>query len=296
MPYQPKSAQPYMPKSAQPVVDEPSITSPSPSGPQDNPLISLLRGLGGSGIADIAGVAQEPGRLARKATNSYGTGVPVEENPFISGAQKEGFQKNPVQEVGVSGLRDLLSSLLVGGATMGGAGVAPYLTKQGVAGLSTKAAEKGQEVPWQKVVERATQAVTKFGNPNTDMELRDTLKSLLLRIKPTDYLGQESISSPELLNTRRQMLAREGTGILNFLKGNGDLESKVSGAVRGGLSDLLHEAAPATKLPDTLYKLYSKGGPLGGDIPTLAIKYGLGIPLLRKLLGPLGGAIGKSLQ
>ena len=248
---------------------------------------SLMRMLGGGGMADIAGIAFEPGRQVRKAI-----GGTVEQNPYFTQSQAEGWSKNPVKEVGRSALKDILSAAILG---TGVGGVSTLGTKAGTAYLTQKAVSAGKEIPWEKVRSRAQETVGKLGEIGQDVELRDTLNNLLAKIVPSKNLGQTAMSATEILNTRRQLLERYGTSILDWLKGGPSLEQKVAGAVRGGLSELLHEAAPGTRLPDYLYSLYSKGGKFGGDIPTLAVKYGLGIPLLQQLLGPIGKALGRNL-
>lgn len=250
---------------------------------------SIMRLLGGGGMADVAGTGFEVGRQARKALGQED----VEQNPYFTGEQAEGFKENPIKEIGSSFLSDLLGAL---GLAAGVGGVATFGTKAGVANLANMAAQRGKNIPWDTVRERATQAVSKFGNPATDVELRDTLNTILARINPNTTLGANEISSPMALQTRRQLLQRYGTNILDFLRGGPNLEQKVAGSTRQALSGLLHEAAPGTKIPDKLYSLYSKGGPFGGDIPSLVVKYGFGIPLIRKLLGPIGEAMIKSVD
>ena len=83
--------------------------------------------------------------------------------------------------------------------------------------------------------------------------------------------AQGSFSPTQLLNLRRQLLAREGTGLLDKLFKGSDISSKVSNVGRGVLSSTLHELTPETIPPDKLFTLYSK---LGGDVPALVLKGG----------------------
>lgn len=260
-------------------------------GPEQEATLpaALMRLLGGGGIADVAGTGFEVGRQARKAL-----GQDVEQNPYFTGEQAQGFKENPVKEVGSSLLSDLLGALAVGA---GVGGVATFGTKAGVAQLANQAAQKGREIPFESLKQKATESVGKLGNISQDVELRDTLNNLLAKITPgQNTLGETAFSSPNALQTRRQLLERYGTSIFDWLRGGPNLEQKVAGSVRSALTGLLHEAAPGTRIPDKLYSLYSKGGAFGGDLPSLAIKYGIGIPLVRKLLGPVGSAITKTIE
>jgi hypothetical protein len=190
---------------------------------------------------------------------------------------------------------------------------AGYLTKKGVANLTEKAAskatEQGASAGWTDLVSSIEKGVIdKLGDtPKVRRALGEILSSINPRklgaVEPqpgpnmpfyfnrpaagiVDEVGK---SANELLTGRRQILARQGTGILKLFKGT-DINDKVSGIVRNELSKNLHKIAPETKLPDKLYSLYSKGGKLGGDVPHVAAKIAAGY-VLSKALGPILGPI-----
>lgn len=112
---------------------------------------------------------------------------------------------------------------------------------------------------------------------------------------PTPFSLDSLMTTPakltpeELLNWRRQILAREGSGIMELIKGS-DIDKKVSGIARQEFSKSLHKIAPKTKDIDKIYSLYSKGGILSGGIPEKLAKLGIASLLYSQrgnILGPI---------
>ena len=179
----------------------------------------------------------------------------------------------------------------------------PWLTKTklggGVAGKATSAAEKatqsGVKVSLQDVVDRITGKVTsKLGSP----EAVTTPLKELLKEKIGTTTGT-TLTPSELLQWRRQIMARGGSNFLQRIFKGADVGEKVEGVARSEISKVLHQYAPATKLPDLLYRLYSNpilGSPMSA-IPKVAggiLGVGSVPSIFRTLTGGGGGGYNSS--
>mgnify|MGYP001603975295 FL=1 len=104
------------------------------------------------------------------------------------------------------------------------------------------------------------------------------------------------MTSPEALGIRREIAQNYGPSIFDFFQGASQ-EKQAAKLVRNALSELLHEAAPKTRLPDFLYSKYATAKKYGlGDVPTSARNIGIGA-LATAVLGPfLGGILKRAIQ
>jgi hypothetical protein len=215
-------------------------------------------------------------------------------NNLVAGAKGQGEIKPIMQEDALGESTRELAAMYLGGKIL--QKILPLATKGGVAKRTTELAEKstkkGTVIDWDTLEKNIiSKTRSKLGNVpevNQPLEtiLREGLPNQMTR-SPGIYSGNpgmpgfadELVKTPtELLNWRRQILARGGSGnglqqLLGKLMGS-DVESKVQGIARGEISAALKNTVPGISPMDRLYSLYSKGGVFGGDIPTLLKKYG----------------------
>lgn len=232
--------------------------------------IAALHPATGLNITSKAGVLSE---LANFATRGAARGTAL-------GLSRQGGQPGTynVGELGLSAgtgaVLEPLAALLFGGmATKGGA--AKRATAQAI-----KATKEGANVTWNDISTEVRDEVSKkLGDTR---EVKRAVEALLSEKRPAsiESLPETLLKNPtELLDWRRQILGRESPGILKWFTG-GTIEDKVAGVARSIISKNLHDIAPGTITPDQLFSLYSRGGIVGGDVPTLLLKalgVGLGV-------------------
>ena len=244
----------------------------NPQQGQDNPLVSAARTVAPD-IMDMTGVAQAPGRAI--------TGQP---NPFFTQAQKEGFKENPLGQVAGSAGTDIGTALLRMFAILTGA----YGSKSGLANTTTNTAQRSEATAAPETLANTAQdaAASRYGGQGVPA----AMKQLLL---DRGYLSpQGGLNTPpdldmsQVLQGRRQLQTLLPNAIQSWFQAPTDQQRAVR-VLQSVLSDTVHQGAPATKLPDALYSLFSK---VGGDLPSLVLK-ALGIGGIAKLLG-IGGAGG----
>lgn len=189
---------------------------------------------------------------------------------------------------------------IMGGLKAGGAALKElpsYLTKSGLAQKSTEAAraatEAGTKISWGDISKDIQSQVYKQLGKTKDVQ--DALNTIISEKTPAGLESMApdvkiggigtSMSPSDLLDWRRQILGREGTGILKALTGS-NVTDKVSSIARSVISKNLHDYVPATVTPDKLFSFYSA---IKGDVPTWA-KRAVGGFLADKLIGSkLGG-------
>ncbi len=201
-------------------------------------------------------------------------------------------------------LEDILKAGATGAVTEPAVGsllkALPFLTKKGVAGKAqeavTKATEEGKSLTYDQLSDKIRNAVKeKLGYPT---EVRDAVNSLISEKAPASIEpGAGPFTPQNMLDWRRQILARQGSGIFKFLQKGGDIQGKVDSIARNVISENLHKLAPEAKIPDYLYSLYSKGGPLiRGDVPTKLLKIGAAATVGRQLPYMLRNILSGALQ
>ena len=154
--------------------------------------------------------------------------------------------------------------------------VLPYLTKKGVINKTNEAVktatEKGKGMTFSDLSEAAKEKVKqKLG---WTQEVRDAFNSTITEKTPASIEpGAGNFDPQQMLDWRRQIQARQGSGIFKFLQKGGDMQGKVDSIIRSTVSENLHKLAPESIKPDKLYSLYSSGGKLiEGDVPTKLLK------------------------
>ena len=243
----------------------------------------LPQAMGGLGI--VAGLPLGLSPLG--GFGMYGAGYVLRDllGPYV------GYKPTSVSEGGIG---NQLTGM-AGAGIMGEAlSMLPWLTKGGVAGKTTKAAEKatkeGTRIPWQETETGVREEVGK--KLGATPEVKKTLEQLLAEKLPIAS-GQEMTLTPmQQLDWRRQIARRGGGNFFQRLLTGTSVPEKVEGVARSQISGQLHGYVPGTRLPDWLYSKYS--GPLGSPvqaIPKLAIGGGI-YAQLRSLLGRMGGGGG----
>lgn len=218
------------------------------------------------------------------------------------------------RQAGMGGSRGLLNAVAqedvtpgrVIGQTVGGAiaepsfnailRAIPYLTKGQVIKKTNEAVAKataeGKGMTFDDLSQLAENKVkAKLGWTN---EVRKAFNSTIVEKTPASIEpGAGKFDPQQMLDWRRQIQARQGSGIFNLLQKGSDIQGKVDSIIRSTVSENLHKLAPESIKPDKLYSLYSRGGKLiEGDIPTKLLKIGAAtiawnkLPyILRNMLG-----------
>ena len=169
--------------------------------------------------------------------------------------------------------------------------IAPWLTKKGLANKTTSAASKGNDIPFNDIASGFKQTTGK--KLGSTPEITKTMNTLL-REKVPLTLNNETpfLGSSDVLDWRRQILNRGGKGFLQRLFTGESVPEKVEGLLRSELSSKLHQYAPATRVPDTLYSLYSKYGTPGQNV----LRGAAGLSLYKLFPSILKSAIGTAAE
>jgi len=243
-------------------------------------------GIGGLALGNLPGAA-----LGGFAGGAAGKAVEDMLQDLAGAAETPTEKLEDVTEAYKTGAKSAASNVVAYGVGK----ALPWLTKKGVAGKAEQAAAKGTDISWEKLSSDIEKEVGK--KLGADLGVKKATSKVLSTARPASLATERMISSPATLDYRRQLLNRYSENILQGLArmlGGGatgaGLESKVANVARGVTSQALHQAAPGTKIPDLLYRLYSSGGVLGGDVPALAAKYGIGLPILKRLMNNVGSA------
>jgi len=208
----------------------------------DSTAVNLMRDIpGGSTMADLMGIAQAPGTMVRQATNNYGMGGDTS-NKFFTNDQKQGFQKNPLQQLLNSGTSDVASSAMGAGTVFSLAALAPYLTQGGRAELTAKRAGESDVVTdATDLMKKAQEAAqTKFGTPQS----QEAVKQWFI---DHGFLGNGEVLAGETPQMTMQdvLQGRKWAGA--------DYTNPISQVVQRTMSENLHQNVPSTQLPDYLY-------------------------------------------
>lgn len=232
------------------------------SGRETAGLASWMIPMGGGG----GRVAAQVGRMALQGAGRFAANK----------ASQEGTNVGDIAQAGVTGavVEPSVGMLLK---------ALPYLTKGGILSKTNKGIEesvaqgKGKyfdELAWGTGKDSLRETVKKKLGWGEDVEEAFN-KTVSEKIPATLEQGGGKIDAKGLDLWRKQISARQGSGIFKALTGGESIQDKVDAVVRNTIAKNLHEIAPATKIPDALYSFYSKGGPLlRGDIPTKAAKIG----------------------
>lgn len=222
------------------------------------------------------------GDLGASATNALdATGHLAEQLPgaavgdalsIVGGKGIKNVVTNPVQAV-----KSVTNPIVTG---------AKLLTKKGAANITTNAAKAatdlGKTAKWNDIANEVRTAVqSQYGN---SVEHMRAAEKLLAQEAPAK-LGKNISKTPsELLDLRRQILARSGTGnIISKLMGMKNTEDQVAGVARNIISQHVHELAPESKMADKAYSLWSKAK--GSPAEWIG----------RSLVGATAGKVGKVL-
>jgi len=248
----------------------------SPAGNKSN-ILNDARELGDTGmqgsaqtVSDVASFASDPKKFAYER--------PVDTAMYAAGAA--GLAPKVLKE---------------------GNYVRKLATKKGAAKLAEEGAAKadarGAGIEFNdlsKLIKDET-----FKQLGETVEVKRSVEKLLSQLTPAHvdnpspgmYNEPSKISATTLLEKRRQAAARGGGNFLQKIFSKDNIDDKVDVIGRRKLSETLHDVAPETKTPDKAYSLYSKGGKLGGDIPTQLKR----IALTAILTQTVGKAIAPSL-
>ncbi len=178
--------------------------------------------------------------------------------------------------------------------------ILPFLTKKGVVGKTEKAVEEatkaGKGNTFDELINTAREEVKK--KLGWTKEVRESFNSTIVEKTPASIEpGAGKFTPKEMLDWRRQIQSRQGSGIFQFLQKGGDIQGKVDSVIRNTISENLHKLAPESKIPDWLYSAYRKGGPIvSGDVPTKALKIGAAALVGRQIPYLLQRILGGALQ
>lgn len=235
----------------------------------EGPLANILQsGREAAGLASYAiPIGGGVGRMALQGAGRFAANK----------ASQEGTNVGDVAQAGVAGavVEPSIGLLLK---------ALPYLTKGGVLkktqeGIS-KSVEAGKGSPFDEMMWSSDKGSAREVVKNKlgwGKEVEEAFnKTVNEKIPATLEKGGGIINAKELDLWRKQISRRQGSGIYNSYNSGASIQDKVDATIRDVIAKKLHKIAPETKIPDKLYSLYKKGGPLfSGDIPTKAVKLGV---------------------
>lgn len=157
-------------------------------------------------------------------------------------------------------------------------------TKKGATSITTKAVQSataaGKTAKWDDIANEVRDAVkSQYGN---SVEHTRAVNKFLAQEVPAK-LGKNVTKTPtELLQLRRQILARSGTGnIIQKLMNVKTTEDQVAGTARNVVSKYVHQLAPESQAADKAYTMWKK---IGGSPAEWAAR------------AAIGGTVGKGLK
>lgn len=238
---------------------------------QNNPVMGAANFLSPAIGANINAVANQMDYMKNQPSGKGNLGQSFQNALGATGhlaSQLPGVAINDAMSIlGGKGIKQAVTHPLqtiqgIGGAIKTGAQLA---TKKGAANITTKAAQvatnEGKVGNWEDIAQKIRDSVkSQYGNSVEHMKAVNKLLAQEAPSKVGRQAGTAITKTPtELLNLRRQITARSGTGnIIQHLMGVKNTEDQVAGVARNIISQNVHKLAPGSIGADRAYSWWSK--------------------------------------